>query len=111
MSTFKNVSYKTNIMNLNMSVFYNTDLLCFISESLASDPILLVEMLPQKDRTEPFDLEEVLQELPKVQREALWARLVTLLCDQLTAFPQEHWDAGIEEDNDMEVSPDLVNTC
>ncbi|XP_029612013.1 condensin-2 complex subunit G2 [Salmo trutta] len=63
-----------------------------------------------KDRTEPFDLEEVLQELPKVQREALWARLVTLLCDQLAAFPQEHWDAGIEEDNGMEVSPDLTHT-
>ncbi|XP_023828703.1 condensin-2 complex subunit G2 [Salvelinus sp. IW2-2015] len=65
-----------------------------------------------KDTTEPFDLEEVLQELPKVQREALWARLVTLLCDQLAAFPQEHWDAGIEEDNDMEmeVSPDLTHT-
>uniref|UniRef100_A0A673X7X3 Non-SMC condensin II complex, subunit G2 n=1 Tax=Salmo trutta TaxID=8032 RepID=A0A673X7X3_SALTR len=76
----------------------------YISESLASDPILLVEMLLQKDRTEPFDLEEVLQELPKVQREALWARLVTLLCDQLAAFPQEHWDAGIEEDNGMEVA-------
>uniref|UniRef100_A0A8C7IGQ5 Non-SMC condensin II complex, subunit G2 n=1 Tax=Oncorhynchus kisutch TaxID=8019 RepID=A0A8C7IGQ5_ONCKI len=65
-----------------------------------------------KDTTEPFDLEEVLQELPKVQREALWARLVTLLCDQLVAFPPAHWDAGIEEDNDMEmeVSPDLFIT-
>ncbi|XP_042164642.1 condensin-2 complex subunit G2 [Oncorhynchus tshawytscha] len=65
-----------------------------------------------KDTTEPFDLEEVLQELPKVQREALWARLVTLLCDQLVAFPPAHWDAGIEEDNDMEmeVSPDLTHT-
>uniref|UniRef100_A0A8C7RID1 Non-SMC condensin II complex, subunit G2 n=1 Tax=Oncorhynchus mykiss TaxID=8022 RepID=A0A8C7RID1_ONCMY len=65
-----------------------------------------------KDTTEPFDLEEVLQELPKVQREALWARLVTLLCDQLVAFPPAQWDAGIEEDNDMEmeVSPDLTHT-
>lgn len=101
-------------MNLKMSIFYNTDLLfVYISESLASDPILLLEMLPQKDTTEPFDLEEVLQELPKVQREALWARLVTLLCDQLVAFPPAQWDAGIEEDNDMEmeVSPDLVSTC
>ncbi|CAB1349467.1 unnamed protein product, partial [Coregonus sp. 'balchen'] len=58
-----------------------------------------------KDTAEPFDLEEVLQELPKGQREALWARLVTLLCDQLATFPPEHWDAGVEEDkedNDME---------
>ncbi|XP_041737015.1 condensin-2 complex subunit G2 [Coregonus clupeaformis] len=68
-----------------------------------------------KDTAEPFDLEEVLQELPKGQREALWARLVTLLCDQLATFPPEHWDAGVEEDkedNDMEVevSPDLTHT-
>uniref|UniRef100_A0A8C7HBR3 Non-SMC condensin II complex, subunit G2 n=1 Tax=Oncorhynchus kisutch TaxID=8019 RepID=A0A8C7HBR3_ONCKI len=63
-----------------------------------------------KDTAEPFDLDEVLQELPKGQREALWARLVTLLCDQLAAFAPEYWDAGLEEDkqdNDMEVvSPD-----
>uniref|UniRef100_A0A673Y3I7 Non-SMC condensin II complex, subunit G2 n=1 Tax=Salmo trutta TaxID=8032 RepID=A0A673Y3I7_SALTR len=57
------------------------------------------------DTAEPFDMDEVLQELPKGQREALWARLVTLLCDQLAAFAPEHWDAGLEEDkqdNDME---------
>ncbi|XP_029482637.1 condensin-2 complex subunit G2-like isoform X1 [Oncorhynchus nerka] len=67
-----------------------------------------------KDTAEPFDLDEVLQELPKGQREALWARLVTLLCDQLAAFAPEHWDAGLEEDkqdNDMEVvSPDRTLT-
>uniref|UniRef100_A0A8C7VLS5 Non-SMC condensin II complex, subunit G2 n=1 Tax=Oncorhynchus mykiss TaxID=8022 RepID=A0A8C7VLS5_ONCMY len=67
-----------------------------------------------KDTAEPFDLDEVLQELPKGQREALWARLVTLLCDQLAAFAPEHWDAGLEEDkqdNDMEVvSPDRTHT-
>ncbi|KAK6292869.1 hypothetical protein J4Q44_G00363700 [Coregonus suidteri] len=68
-----------------------------------------------KDTAEPFDLDEVLQELPKGQREALWARLVTVLCDQLAAFAPEHWDAGLEEDkedNDMEVevSPDRTHT-
>uniref|UniRef100_A0A4W5KQN4 Non-SMC condensin II complex, subunit G2 n=1 Tax=Hucho hucho TaxID=62062 RepID=A0A4W5KQN4_9TELE len=64
------------------------------------------------DTAEPFDLDEVLQELPKGQREALWARLVTLLCDQLAAFAPEHWDAGLKEDNDMEVevSPDQTRT-
>ncbi|KAJ8010221.1 hypothetical protein DPEC_G00072750 [Dallia pectoralis] len=68
-----------------------------------------------KDTAEPFDLEEVLQELPKGQREALWARLVALLYDQLAAFPPERWDTGLgvdEEENDMEVevSPDLTLT-
>uniref|UniRef100_A0A6Q2ZA74 Condensin-2 complex subunit G2 n=1 Tax=Esox lucius TaxID=8010 RepID=A0A6Q2ZA74_ESOLU len=69
-------------------------------------------MLPQKDTAEPFDLEEVLQELPNGLREALWAKLVTLLCDQLAAVPPECWDAGLEEENDMEVevSPSLVST-
>ncbi|XP_010901094.1 condensin-2 complex subunit G2 [Esox lucius] len=65
-----------------------------------------------KDTAEPFDLEEVLQELPNGLREALWAKLVTLLCDQLAAVPPECWDAGLEEENDMEVevSPSLTHT-
>ncbi|KAL1006796.1 hypothetical protein UPYG_G00077220 [Umbra pygmaea] len=68
-----------------------------------------------KDKAEPFDLEEVLQELQKGQREELWAKLVTLLHDQLAAFPPESWDAGLEEDKDendmeVEVSADLMHT-
>lgn len=98
-------------MNLKMSIVYHS--LCSSIYLRALPLTRLAVMLPQKDRAEPFDLDEVLQELPKGQREALWARLVTLLCDQLAAFAPEHWDAGLEEDkqdNDMEVvSPDRVS--
>lgn len=95
-------------MILKMSIAYHS--LCSSIYLRALPLTRLAAMLPQKDTSEPFDLDEVLQELPKGQREALWARLVTLLCDQLAAFAPEHWDAGLEEDNDMEVvSQDRVS--
>ncbi|XP_061095489.1 condensin-2 complex subunit G2 isoform X1 [Conger conger] len=67
-----------------------------------------------KDNADPFDLEEVLQELPKTQREVLWERLTRLLLDTLAAFPMERWNNGMEDDSEdemeVEVSADLKQT-
>lgn len=51
----------------------------------------------QKDKAEPFDVEEVLQEMPREQREALWRRLASLLQDVLLEFPTERWEGTQEE--------------
>ncbi|CAL8292272.1 unnamed protein product [Lota lota] len=47
-----------------------------------------------KDETEPFDVEEVLQELPQDRREALWSRLLVLLQRVLLDRPPEGWESG-----------------
>ncbi|XP_075683522.1 condensin-2 complex subunit G2 [Rhinoderma darwinii] len=57
-----------------------------------------------KDPTDPFDLNELLQELPRKQKEELWQKLKTLLADTLVANPVESWNRlDDESDDDMEV--------
>lgn len=56
----------------------------------------------QKDKAEPFDVEEVLQEMPREQREALWRRLASLLQDVLLEFPTERWEGRREEEGMQE---------
>lgn len=51
----------------------------------------------QKNKTEPFDLEEVVQEMPREQRHVLWGKLASLLQDVLQDLPPEQWDRGGEE--------------
>ncbi|XP_030612385.1 condensin-2 complex subunit G2 isoform X3 [Archocentrus centrarchus] len=53
-----------------------------------------------KDKTEPFDVEEVVHEMPREQREALWRRLASLLQDVLLKLPPERWDEGREEEEE-----------
>ncbi|KAM9308200.1 condensin-2 complex subunit G2 [Gastrophryne carolinensis] len=57
-----------------------------------------------KDASDPFDLGEILQELPRKQKEELWQKLKILLMDTLEANPVESWQK-IEDDSDddMEV--------
>uniref|UniRef100_A0A3P8N6D9 Non-SMC condensin II complex, subunit G2 n=1 Tax=Astatotilapia calliptera TaxID=8154 RepID=A0A3P8N6D9_ASTCA len=55
-----------------------------------------------KDKAEPFDVEEVLQEMPREQREALWRRLASLLQDVLLEFPTERWEGRREEEGMQE---------
>ncbi|XP_023694476.1 condensin-2 complex subunit G2 [Paramormyrops kingsleyae] len=66
------------------------------------------------DRTDPFDLEEVLQEMHGDQRRALWENLSALLAESLLAYPVERWDGGMagdsEDEVEVEVSPDLKST-
>lgn len=66
-----------------------------------------------KDATDPFDLEEVLQELPRKQKEELWQKLKTLLLDTLVANPVESWhkiDDGSDDDMEVEGAPEVKNT-
>ncbi|KAK2859568.1 hypothetical protein Q5P01_004188 [Channa striata] len=49
-----------------------------------------------KDAAQPFDVEEVVQEMPRGQRDALWGRLATLLEDVLLESPPERWEADME---------------
>lgn len=58
----------------------------------------------QKDASDPFDLEEILQELPRKQKEELWKKLKALLMDTLAANPVESWHKiDDDSDDDMEV--------
>ncbi|KAM8967575.1 condensin-2 complex subunit G2 [Pelodytes ibericus] len=57
-----------------------------------------------KNASDPFDLEELLQELQRKQKEELWEKLKTLLRDTLIANPLEGWQTlDDESDDDMEV--------
>ncbi|XP_063271825.1 condensin-2 complex subunit G2 [Prinia subflava] len=58
-----------------------------------------------KNTVDHFDLNELLQELPRKQKEVLWQRLTQLLTESLMENPVETWHrAGDKEsDDDMEV--------
>ncbi len=64
----------------------------------------LVCVVEQKDKTEPFDVEEVVQEMPRDQRQTLWGKLASLLQDVLQELPPERWEERREENREgMEV--------
>ncbi|XP_075936822.1 condensin-2 complex subunit G2 [Anarhichas minor] len=59
-----------------------------------------------KDKAEPFDVEEVVQEMPRDQRLTLWGKLGSLLQDVLQEFPPERWADGREEGMEVESAAD-----
>ncbi|XP_047185825.1 condensin-2 complex subunit G2 isoform X1 [Scophthalmus maximus] len=59
-----------------------------------------------KDKVEPFDVEEVVQEMPRDQRETLWGRLASLLQHFLQELPPERWEKGSEEGMEVESAED-----
>lgn len=63
----------------------------------------------QKDKTEPFDVEEVVQEMPRDQRGALWVQLASLLHDVLLDLPPDRWEQGEEEGMEVESNADPVS--
>lgn len=64
----------------------------------------------QKDKTEPFDVKEVVQEMPREQRQTLWGKLAALLQDVLQELPPERWaDDRQEEAMDVETAADPVS--
>lgn len=63
----------------------------------------------QKDKTEPFDVEEVVQEMPREQRQTLWENLASLLQDVLQDLPPDHWEKGSEEGMEVESSVNPVS--
>uniref|UniRef100_A0A4W6FIK5 Non-SMC condensin II complex, subunit G2 n=1 Tax=Lates calcarifer TaxID=8187 RepID=A0A4W6FIK5_LATCA len=56
-----------------------------------------------------FDVEEVVQEMPRDQREALWGRLALLLQDVLQQLPPERWEEAREEGMEVESAADPVS--
>ncbi|XP_029955614.1 condensin-2 complex subunit G2 isoform X2 [Salarias fasciatus] len=49
------------------------------------------------DKTDPFDVEEVVQEMPRGQKSDLWGRLMSLLQDVLQELPPDRWQQNQEE--------------
>ena len=62
----------------------------------------------QKDKAEPFDVEEVLQEMPRKQRETLWERLLSLLGDILLESPPQRWEEDMQQDSATDPVSSLV---
>ncbi|XP_041823460.1 condensin-2 complex subunit G2 [Melanotaenia boesemani] len=52
-----------------------------------------------KDKAEPFDVEEVVQEMPRDQREALWGKLELLLRSILLDLPPDCWEKDMNQDS------------
>lgn len=63
----------------------------------------------QNDKADPFDVEEVVQEMPRNQRQALWERLASLLQDVLQELPPERWEEVREEGMEVESAKDPVS--
>lgn len=69
----------------------------------------LLSIAEQKDKTEPFDVEEVVQEMPRDQRQTLWGKLASLLQDVLQELPPERWEEGRQEGMEVESAADPVS--
>lgn len=63
----------------------------------------------QKDKAEPFDVAEVMQEMSRGQVQTLWGKLAALLEDILQELPPEHWEDGGEEGMDVKTAADPVS--
>lgn len=76
-----------------------------------TSPFCLVSVCvdEQKDKTEPFDVEEVLQEMPREQRQTLWRKLASLLQAVLQEFPAERWEERKEDGMEVESAGDPVS--
>ncbi|NWI19467.1 CNDG2 protein, partial [Crypturellus soui] len=68
----------------------------------------------QKNTFDPFDLNELLQELPRKQKEVLWERLTHLLTQILMENPVEKWQRIEDDENDddmeVEITPEMKQT-
>ncbi|NXW89316.1 CNDG2 protein, partial [Alopecoenas beccarii] len=68
----------------------------------------------QKNTFDPFDLNELLQELPRKQKEVLWERLSQLLTETLMENPVETWqkteDHECKDDMEVEMVPEMKQT-
>uniref|UniRef100_A0A8C0EJ51 Condensin-2 complex subunit G2 n=1 Tax=Bubo bubo TaxID=30461 RepID=A0A8C0EJ51_BUBBB len=68
----------------------------------------------QKNTFDPFDLNELLEELSMKQKEVLWERLTRLLTESLMENPVETWqrmkDAESNDDMEVEIVPEMKQT-
>uniref|UniRef100_A0A663DVN4 Non-SMC condensin II complex subunit G2 n=1 Tax=Aquila chrysaetos chrysaetos TaxID=223781 RepID=A0A663DVN4_AQUCH len=67
-----------------------------------------------KNIFDPFDLNELLQELPRKQKEVLWERLTQLMTESLVENPVETWqrveDNENNDDMEVEIVPEMKQT-
>ncbi|NXY56383.1 CNDG2 protein, partial [Callaeas wilsoni] len=67
-----------------------------------------------KNTFDHFDLNELLQELPRKQKEVLWQRLTQLLTESLMENPVETWhrtgDDRSDDDMEVEIVPEMKQT-
>ncbi|NXA97790.1 CNDG2 protein, partial [Melanocharis versteri] len=67
-----------------------------------------------KNTLDHFDLNELLQELPRKQKEVLWQRLTQLLTESLMENPVETWhrtgDDKSDDDMEVEIVPEMKQT-
>ncbi|XP_032913613.1 condensin-2 complex subunit G2 [Catharus ustulatus] len=67
-----------------------------------------------KDTFDHFDLDELLQELPRKQKEVLWQRLTQLLTETLMENPVETWhrtgDDKSDDDMEVDIAPEMKQT-
>ncbi|KAK2524230.1 Ncapg2 [Columba livia] len=68
----------------------------------------------EKNAFDPFDLKELLEELPRKQKEVLWERLSQLLTETLMENPMETWqkreDHECEDNMEVEMVPEMKQT-
>ncbi|NXI35121.1 CNDG2 protein, partial [Galbula dea] len=63
-----------------------------------------------KNTLDPFDLNELLQELSRKQKEILWERLAQLLTESLMENPVESWPGTKADDMEVEIVPEMKRT-
>ncbi|NWV79923.1 CNDG2 protein, partial [Dasyornis broadbenti] len=67
-----------------------------------------------KNTLHHFDLNELLQELPRKQKEVLWQRLTKLLTESLMENPVETWhragDDKRDDDMEVDITPEMKQT-
>ncbi|NXN07189.1 CNDG2 protein, partial [Indicator maculatus] len=63
-----------------------------------------------KNTFDPFDLNELLQELSRKHKEVLWERLTQLLSDSLMESPVETWPGVADDDMEVEIVPEMKQT-
>ncbi|NXG17944.1 CNDG2 protein, partial [Grallaria varia] len=68
----------------------------------------------QRNTFDHFNLNELLQELPRKQKEVLWERLTQLLTESLEENPVETWertgDDKINDNTEVEITPETKQT-
>ncbi|XP_074549020.1 condensin-2 complex subunit G2 isoform X2 [Halichoeres trimaculatus] len=75
-----------------------------VSKENVEDFLRFIQL--NKDKTEPFDVKEVMQEMPRDQRQTLWGKLSFLLQDVLQELPPERWVEPREEGMEIESAAD-----
>lgn len=77
-----------------------------VSKELVGEFLQFVQL--DKDASDPFSLNELLEELSRKQKEELWERLKNLLTDMLLESPVDGWQTvQVQSEDDMETEHSL----